>query len=92
MEERLDPKFDTALEELYSYFSDNLAPLLVAGSIEELFSHPEVIATGIRTVFVPRTRALHRRLALTAVVLMVITAVTGTIMILNAVRIAPAGE
>ena len=49
MEERLDPKFDTALEELYSYFSDNLAPLLVAGSIEELFSHPEVIATGIRT-------------------------------------------
>ena len=49
MEERLDPKFDTALEELYSYFSDNLAPLLVAGSIEELFTHPEVIATGIRT-------------------------------------------
>ena len=39
------------------------------------------IATGIRTLFVPSTRRLHRKFALLVVALTVVTAVTGGIML-----------
>jgi hypothetical protein len=46
------------------------------------------IATGIRTIFVPATRRLHRRLAFLVLALTLLTAITGTAMILLAPRIA----
>lgn len=42
------------------------------------------IAAGLRTIYKPSSRALHRRLAYLALTLTVITAITGTIMILLA--------
>ncbi len=42
------------------------------------------VAAGLRTVYKPAARSLHRRLAFVALVLTVITAITGTIMILLA--------
>jgi hypothetical protein len=44
------------------------------------------IATGIRTIFVPSTRKLHRKLAFTVLAMTVLCAITGTIMILRAQR------
>jgi hypothetical protein len=41
-------------------------------------------ASGARTIFVPKTRSLHRKLAFTAIALIVASAITGTIMILLA--------
>lgn len=40
--------------------------------------------TGVRTIFVPSTRRLHRKLAFVALGLTIVSAVTGTIMILLA--------
>jgi hypothetical protein len=39
------------------------------------------IATGLRTIFVPRTRTLHRKVALLVLSMTVLTAITGTIML-----------
>jgi hypothetical protein len=47
------------------------------------------VAAGLRTIYKPATRALHRRLAFVALLLTVITAITGTIMILMAEPRAP---
>ena len=44
------------------------------------------IATGIRTIFVPSTRKLHRKLAFTVLAMTVLCAITGTIMIMRAQR------
>jgi hypothetical protein len=41
-------------------------------------------ASGVRTILVPSTRRLHRKLAFTALALIVATAITGTIMMLLA--------
>jgi hypothetical protein len=44
------------------------------------------IATGLRTIFVPATRRLHRKLAFLVLGLTVLTAITGTLMICLAPR------
>ena len=46
------------------------------------------IATGLRTIFVPRTRRLHRKLAFLVLSMTALTAITGTIMLLRAPPIA----
>jgi uncharacterized protein with PQ loop repeat len=46
------------------------------------------IATGVRTIFVPTTRRLHRKLAFLVLSMTVLTAITGTIMLLNAPLVA----
>ncbi len=40
------------------------------------------IAAGVRTIYKPTARALHRRLAYVALLMTVVTAITGAIMIL----------
>lgn len=42
------------------------------------------VATGIRTIFVPKTRALHRQIAFVVLALTVAALVTGTMMVLMA--------
>lgn len=45
-----DPELEKALEELHLYLSDQLAPLMVADSIEYLLKHPPtVVAYGIHS-------------------------------------------
>lgn len=39
------------------------------------------IATGLRTIFVPSTRKLHRKVAFLVLSMTVLTAITGTIML-----------
>ena len=45
------------------------------------------IATGIRTIFAPGTRKVHRRLAFLPLAMTVLTAITGTLMLCLAPRI-----
>ena len=49
------------------------------------------IATGLRTIYVPKTRPLHRKLALLVLSMTVLTAITGTIMLLRSPPIASGG-
>jgi hypothetical protein len=49
------------------------------------------VATGIRTIFVPSTRKLHRRMAFLVLSMTVLTAITGTIMLLNSPPIVGGG-
>ena len=44
------------------------------------------IATGIRTIFVPSTRTLHRKLAFLVLGMTVLSALTGTLMMILAPR------
>jgi hypothetical protein len=46
------------------------------------------IATGLRTIFVPATRRLHRKMAFFVLSMTVLTAITGTIMLLSSPPIA----
>jgi hypothetical protein len=46
------------------------------------------IATGLRTIYVPRTRALHRRMAFLVLSMTVLTAITGTIMLCSSPLVA----
>jgi hypothetical protein len=39
------------------------------------------VATGLRTIFVPKTRPLHRKVAFLVLSMTVLTAITGTIML-----------
>ncbi len=57
-----------AIEELYSYLSDNLAPLLVADSVESLLQHPEMTANGIRTWVASHYSALGGRTTISSLV------------------------
>jgi hypothetical protein len=41
------------------------------------------IATGLRTIYAPKTRRLHRKLAFLVLSMTVLTAITGTIMLLR---------
>jgi len=45
------------------------------------------IATGIRTIFVPATRRLHRRFAFLVLGMTILTAITGTVMIYLSPRV-----
>lgn len=48
-EQTPDQRLAVALEEFYSYLSDNLAPLLVEGAVEQLLAQPvEFTAGGVR--------------------------------------------
>ena len=49
------------------------------------------IASGLRTIFVPRTRPLHRKLAFLVLSMTVLTAITGTVMLLRSPPIVGAG-
>lgn len=46
------------------------------------------IATGIRTIFAPAARRYHRRFAFLALAMTILTAITGTLMLCLAPRIA----
>ena len=50
------------------------------------------IATGLRTIFVPKTRPLHRKVAFLVLSMTVLTAITGTIMLLRSPLIVGAGS
>jgi hypothetical protein len=45
------------------------------------------IATGLRTIFAPATRRLHRKLAFLVLAMTVLTAITGTLMLCLAPRV-----
>lgn len=45
------------------------------------------ITTGLRTIFAPKTRRLHRKLAFLVLSMTVVTAITGTAMILMSKRV-----
>lgn len=45
------------------------------------FAYLLPIATGVRTIYVPSTRRLHRVLAFTVLAMTIVTAVTGTLML-----------
>ena len=45
------------------------------------------VASGLRTIFWPGTRPLHRKLAMLVLGMTVLTAITGTIMLLSSKRI-----
>jgi hypothetical protein len=45
------------------------------------------IATGLRTIFAPATRRLHRKLAFLVLAMTVLTAITGTMMLCLAPRV-----
>lgn len=46
------------------------------------------VVTGIRTIFVPSTRRLHRKVAFLVLAMTLLTAITGTAMICLAPRVA----
>lgn len=52
------------------------------------FSYLLPIGTGIRTIYVPSTRSLHRKLAFTALAMTIATAITGTLMLVLATPVS----
>jgi hypothetical protein len=50
------------------------------------------IGTGLRTIFIPKTRPLHRKMAFLVLSMTVLTAITGTIMLLKSPPLAGGGS
>jgi hypothetical protein len=74
--------FAEQLGELYDVESAGaITPIhLALAKITTLF-YLLPIATGVRTIYVPKTRPLHRKVALTVLALTVVTLVTGLLMV-----------